>query len=817
MIKNYFITAFRNFRRNKAFSLINVSGLSIGISAALIIFLIIFYEYSYDKSVPDHDRVYRLVLDAKFGGMDGHSSAVPAPFGNAIQREVTGVELTVPVFQFQGDAMARVSIVQKNNDQPIVFKKQANIVYTGPQYFSLRPYHWIAGSPTTSLQAPFSVVLTESRAKQYFSSLPAEDIIGKRITYNNDITATVSGIVKDMEQPVSFNALEFISLATISQTHLKSEFMMDVWGDWMAYSQIYIKLTKGNDAKQVESQLKMIFRKYNKDADKGDASTINFRLQPLNDMHFDFVYTGLGQRIVQKSTLRGLGALAVFLLLLGCINFINLTTANAAQRAKEIGVRKTMGSSRKQLVFQFLGETFLITATAAIIAVAMTPLLLGVFSDFIPPGLHLDFLSHPYVLLFLFLLVLLVSFTSGLYPALILSGYNPVSVLKSQVFVSKGKTRHAWIRKALTISQFGVAYFFVIVTIIVSKQIHYSMNTDLGFNKDGIITFDTPHDAVVSRRQTLLHAINGIPEIEAAGTGFLSPSDKGVSITNVTYLPKKDLKEPVQLRWGSPEYINVYKIKLLKGRNVTPSDTMKEAIINNTYAKLLGFQHPEDAIGKQLTFNGKNMPVVGVMQDFHDQSMHSIIFPLMFTGSGGSTFHIRFRADAQGRIAWQSGIAKIQKAYKQIYPDADFEYHFYDQTIAAMYANEQQTASLLKWATGISIFISFLGLLGLVKYIIATRTKEIGIRKTLGASNINIVTILSSSFVRLVMIAFLVAAPLAWWAMYKWLQDYAYRTSMSWWVFLLGGLSVLLVVLATMGIQTIRAAVANPVKSLRTE
>ncbi|TKK68267.1 FtsX-like permease family protein [Ilyomonas limi] len=817
MFKNYFITAFRNFWRNKIFSIINVLGLSIGISAALVIFLIAYYEFSYDKFEPGRDRIYRVVLDAKFNGDEVHSAAVPAPLSGAIQNEVTGVEQTVPIMQFQGDGTAKVSVVKEGTDKPPVFKKQPDIVYTNPQYFYLVPHKWIAGSPKSSLQDPFNVVLTESRAKLYFPSLSASDIIGRQINYNDDITATVSGIVQDLNEHTSFTAVEFISFATIAKTHLQDKFMMNVWNDWMAYSNLYVKLAEGGNAQQTEAQLKMLLNKYNKDANKDAANTMSFRLQPLNDVHFNSLYNGFGQRIAHKPTLYGLFAIAAFLLLLACINFINLTTANASQRAKEIGIRKTMGSSRKQLVFQFLGETFFITVIASVISVVITPLLLQFFADFIPPGLRFDLQEQPYVVVFLCMLTVFVSFISGLYPALILSGYKPVIVLKNQAFTNGSETRHAWIRKALTVSQFVVAQFFIIGTMMVSKQINYSLNTDLGFNKEGIITFVTPRDTAAVHGQQLINAINAIPEVEVASRGFLSPAEEGAAFSNVSYTPKPEIKAQVQIRWGDPNYFKVYGIKLLAGRNVEPSDTIKELIINNTYAKLLGFQEPEDAIGKQLDISGKSKPIVGVMHDFHDQSMHTPITPLIFEGRTGGFFHIRLKPNTPGGIMWQTAIAKIQKAFKQIYPDEDFDYKFYDDTIASFYASEQRTASLLKWATGLTIFISCLGLLGLVMYTINTRRKEIGIRKVLGASVANIVSVLSADFMQLVFLAFVIAAPLAWWAIYEWLQDYAYRTTMSWWVFIVSGSAMLLIALITLSIQTIKAATANPVKSLRTE
>ncbi len=296
MFKNYFTTAFRNFWRNKSFSVINVLGLSIGICASLIIFLIVFYEFSFDKFEKDSDRIYRVVIDAKFGGVDGHSAAVQAPLANAIQKEVTGVELTVPVMQFQGDATAKVSVQKTASTQPLLFKKQPNIVFTNPQYFYLLPFKWIAGTPNTSLKNPFNVVLTESRAHEYFPSLPASDIIGKQINYNDDITVTVSGIVKDINQQTAFNAAEFISYATIAQTHLQDQFMMNVWNDWMAYSQLYVKLSTGRNASQIETQLKTLLAKYDKDANKDAANTLKFHLQPLNDVHFNNLYASVGGR-----------------------------------------------------------------------------------------------------------------------------------------------------------------------------------------------------------------------------------------------------------------------------------------------------------------------------------------------------------------------------------------------------------------------------------------------------------------------------------------------------------------------------------------
>ena len=817
MFRNYFITAFRNFWRNKTFSLINVLGLSIGISAALVIFLIVYYEFSFDRFEKDRDRIYRVVIDARFNGTDGHTAAVPAPLSSAVQNEVTGIDETVPVMQFQGDATAKVSVA-RNSGNPVIYKKQTNIVFTNQQYFQLLPYHWIVGSQQSSLKEPFTVVLTESRAQQYFPDVAAADIIGKPITYN-DITVTVSGIVRDLNEHTGFTAEEFISFPTISKTNLKDQFMMDVWNDWMAYSQLYIKISKGNTPEKTEAQLKGLLKKYNKDIDKDPNNTWAFHLQPLGDMHFNSIYQGVvGQRIVKKTIMYGLLAIAGFLLLLGCINFINLTTAQASHRAKEIGIRKTLGSSKRQLVLQFLSETLFVTVIATLLSVALTPLLLKMFEDFIPQGLRFELFNQPSLILFLLLLTIVVSFLSGLYPALILSGYKPVLVLKNQAFMGFAQTRKAWIRKTLTVSQFVIAQFFVIATLMVSKQINYSLTTDMGFNKEAIINFEMPRDTVAAHGKQLLNEIKSIPGIAMASTGFFAPADKGVAFTYLVYNNgNEEIKPNTQIRWGDPNFIDVYQIKLLAGRNVHPSDTITEFLVNESYAHAVGFQHPEEALNKYLQWNGKNVPIVGIMKDFHEQSLHSLIGPVVFGGSIGSTFHIKLKPNNAGGTQWKNTIAEIQKAYKQMYPDEDFNIKFLDDTIASLYENEQQTGNLLQWATGLTIFISCLGLFGLVIYTTNARTKEIGIRKILGASVANIISILSKDFVQLIMIAFVIAAPIAWWVTYKWLQDFAYRTSMSWWIFALSGLFMILIALITLSMQTIKAAIANPVKSLRTE
>lgn len=817
MFRNYFITAFRNLRRNKLFSLINILGLSIGISASLLIFLIVYFELSYDRFEPDRNRIYRVVLDAQVDGEAGHSASVPAPLGYAIEKELTGIEETVQIFSFDRDGQAAVSLKNNKGSEQIEFKHQKDIIFTKPSYFHLFPYKWLTGSAETSLKNAFTVVLTKSRAHQYFPSIQLNDIIGKELTYNDEFRITVSGIVDDLNKTSSFGAKEFISFPTINNTSLRDRLMMDVWNDWMAYSQLLVKLSKGKYPYEVETQLKELFKKYNKDKKSSGLNTTSFVLQPLANVHFNEAYQGFGKRLANTKKLYSLLAVAAFLLILACINFINLSTAQASRRAKEIGIRKTMGGSKGQLMTQFLSETIFITTMSTIASVLLTPFLLKAFRQFIPQELELNLLSQSYIILFLFLLTLLVSFLAGMYPAMVLSGFNPVNTLKNQAYGNTGIARSAWVRKTLTVSQFVVAQFFIIGTILVGKQINFSLNKNLGFRKDAIINFETPYNKDASHGANLLNELKSIPEIELVSTGFLSPASKGAAFTNIKYAGKEDLKNQVQLRWGDSNYIKVYQINLLAGRNVQKTDSFQEFLINEIYSRELGFQHPQEAIGKLLNFNGKDLPIVGVMKDFYMQSTHSPIGPVAFAGGSGSIFHVLLKPKGDDGKVWQTAIVKMQKAFNRIYPKEDFNYAFVDDNLARLYEDDQNTSQLLLWATGLTIVISCLGLLGMVIYVVHIRTKEIGVRKVLGAPISHIVFILSKDFIGLVLLALFIAAPIAWWASYKWLEGFVYRTNISWWIFFVSAVLMLLFALITLGFQTLRAALVNPVKSLRTE
>jgi len=815
MLKNYFKTALRNFRANKYFSLANIAGLAIGISASLVIYLVVHYDFSFDKFEKDGNRIYRVVGDYVFSGQPYHDAGAPAAMPAAFNKEITGLDIVAPLYTWNKDV--KMSIPGKNEEQA-VYKKQDHIVFADAHYFELLPYKWIAGSWATSLAEAYQVVLTESNAKKYFPAMEPGQIIGKEIVFNDSVRTTISGVVKDLDQNTDFTFKTFVSRATIETPRLKPD-DGDEWGSASPSSQLFVKLSGGTKPSQIDNQVAGLFKKYYTKAVPGIS--ITYKLQPLADLHFNTAYENFNQRTAHKPTLYGLLAIAVFLLLLACINFINLTTAQASKRAKEIGIRKTMGSSKIQLVVQFLSETFLLTVIAAVLSLGITPLLLKAFSAFIPEGLHFNLLQQPGILLFLLLLILVVTLLSGFYPALILSSFKPVLVLKTQSVSGKGSSRGAWIRKSLTISQFVIAQVFIIATILVSKQIHYTLNKDLGFKKDAIIYFSTGYkDMKPAHRLVLMNKLNSIP-----GIAMVSLSNNTPSLNSIHYPGsilkykdgKKEIKAHAEIKYADSNYIKLYKIKLLAGTNLATSDTVKSLLINETFARSFGFTDPGQAIGKYIQWENKRFPVNGVVADFHQKSLHEAIKPVVMASRSSQELMFNVSLQPGNGKAWTTTVSSIEKAFKEIYPDEDFEYSFLDESIARYYTAEQNISRLLFWATGLSIFISSLGLLGLVMYITTQRTKEIGIRKVIGATVTQLVFLLSKDFLTLVAFAFIIAVPVAWWGTRQWLQNFAYKTTLSWWTFFGGGLIMLSVTLFVLSVRTIKAANANPVKSLRTE
>lgn len=792
-------------------SFINVSGLAIGIGAALVIYLIVQYELSYEKFQDNLSRRYRVVTNMHFPDADFKNGGVPGPLPEALKAEIPTIEKST--FILQGSSR-NVSVKAASGEWK-QFRRQPDILLANSDYFDFLHYQWLAGQPSESLNEPGEVVLTDIRARTYFPGADFKDVLGRSIVYDDSTTARVTGVVKDLEAVTEFNFKEFISLSTYIEV-LKKENGMNEWGSVSSSWQFFVQLQNGADPKKVDRQIKAVKSRHAKEA----YLEMDHFLQPMRDIHFDPDFDSITQPRASRKMLYGLIAVAVFLLALGCINFINLTTAQSSQRAKEIGIRKTLGSSKPQVIRQFLSETFLLTLIATFLSLALTPLILKVFSEFIPGGLHFSVLANPAVIIFLFGLIVVVSVLSGFYPAIVLSRFRPVTVLKNVAYSGSGATRTGMLRKVLTISQFVIAQFLIIATVIVAKQIHFALTKDMGFRKEAIVNFNLPRgNSDNEKKQVLFNEIKSLSGIETVSLAGTPPAANGRASSTMKFVNDgKNIETTVDIKYADENYFELYKMKLLAGRNFLPADTARECVINASYAHFLGYKDPRDLVGKVLENGSDRIPIVGVLKDFNPYSIASSVKPLIYyyAAKDRSTFHVAFPL-RQSPKEYQATLGLIEKRYKELYPGENFDYSYVDDSIAKFYQKEQDISRLLQWSTGLAIFISCLGLFGLVMFTTSQRVKEIGIRKVLGATVAELVRLLSKDLLFLVIVAFVIAAPLGWLAGYKWLENYAYKTAISWWIFVACISGMLAVAFITLSFKTIQAALSNPVDSLRNE
>jgi len=820
MNRNYLIVAIRNFWKHKFLSLINITGLAIGISASLVIYLIVSHDLSYEKFHPGKEHIYRVVSKIEFPDLTIHNSGVPGPTAAAARQEIPGIT-SITLFRINQET--KVSIPLADNSNMGVYRREKNIIYADPQYFDIFHYRWLAGSPASALSSPYTVVLSESRAKKYFPGLHPADIIGKQVIYDDSIKTMVNGIVEDLKGTTHFTFTEFISLSTLEQTALTEHYSWKDWGSISSSTQMFVKLDANTWPAKIEKQLAALRDKHREKREKDSKDDTQHFLQPLNEIHFNPDYDAFDQRQAHLPTLYGLLAVASFLLLLGCINFINLATAHASTRSKEIGIRKTLGGSKSNIKIQFLSETFVLTLVATIVSIFITPSLLMIFGNFIPPAITTASINQWHVWVFLLVLMIAVSILSGYYPAYILAKMQPMAVLNQRANAHSSGSGKIWLRKILTTSQFIIAQFLLIATLVVSKQVRYSLSKDLGYKKDAIVFFSVPwnhySDKKDGRRFVLQEKLKPTPGIQKLSLSAEPPASTNTSTTTMKFSNGSKLLETmVEVKFADTAYFSLYGMKLVAGNNLQQSDTTKEFVINETYARLLGFKKPGDAVGKFIERDNL-VPITGVISDFHAKSTHVAIKPLAYSSATNRSyiFHLALPSGSDNAANWTNTLAKVEREFKSIYPEEDFSYTFYDESIANMYKSEQDASRLLSWATGLCLLISALGMLGLVVFITNSRTKEIGVRKVLGASVSQIVMLLSKDFMRLVLLAFIIALPVSWIVMHNWLQDFAYRTTLGWWLFAISGAGMMAIAIVTLSIRTIKAATANPVASLKVE
>jgi putative ABC transport system permease protein len=819
MLRNYVKVAWRNLLRRPTISLIHVLGLSLGILSCLVIFLVTRFELSFDKGQPDADRIYRMtsLLSSRIGGEPHPISTIPDPGTPAVRAELTG--LSAVTFFHTWSTNVLIPRTHKKFEPRKQGEVPPDIVITDPDYFSVFPAKWLVGSPR-GLADPNKVVLTLSQARRYFGDIPLTQMMGQDVIYEDSLHVAVSGVIADQTLRTDRNFDDFISFATVAHTFLSGDIDMSNWGMWSGASQTFVKLSPGTTAAQVERQLSAFAKKHVR-MHEGDKA--EFHLQPLQDIHFNGTFHDTYSRQAHLPTLYGLMAIALFILIIACINFINLSTAQSVQRAKEIGVRKVLGSGKKSLVFQFLSETMLLTLLAVLVSLLLVQPTLAAFRGILPTGIRVDALQ-PSTLLFLLGLAVVTALCAGYYPARILSSFQPAISLKGQS--GEKLNRKGFLRRALIVFQFSVSLVFIIGTIVVGKQIAYMLHTDLGFGTDAIVDFPTNRHYDRQQRDYLKTLIEGIPGVTMVSINGGTPSSERHNGTIFQYKGAKEAPEiKGEILLADSGYLRLFQMKLTAGRNLLATDTMTEMLVNETGARALGFRRPEDALGKIVdcgmgdTHNQKNLPIVGILADFHSQSLHAAIQPDFVVSSMDNvrSFSVKLDTKVQGTGHFENILKTMQADYMKVYPAEKFDYTFFDDSIARFYKEEQKTSRIIQTAMIVAIFISCMGLFGLATFTAQQRTKEVGIRKVMGATVPRIVILLCQDFVFLVGLSVVIASPLAWFGVHKWLQDYAYQVSVGAWIFVASGLAALVIALGTVSIQAIRVARANPVNSLRSE
>ncbi|HEY4062987.1 MAG TPA: ABC transporter permease [Puia sp.] len=843
MIKKQLLFALRRLSRHKLTTGINLLGLTFGILSCVVIYLYVAFEFSYDKFHPDGDRIYRLVTSMDRGdGVQIQDVGMSAPVGPAMRREIPGLSAVTTFWTDDTRVLIPMAGKPARVIPGISGDETYHINFADSDYLKIFHYQWLAGNPATALQKPFSVVLTESEGRRYFQTGTPDDWLGRSVVYEDSLTVSVTGIVKDWKQNTDFDFKDLISYNSLEQSFLKT-YVRDEWNMMGSNVNVYVKLSPGTTAARAEQQFPDFFQRHTLPPGMKPSQLKHklpgHSLQPLADIHFNAAYQDTYGRRAHKPTLFALAGIALFILVIAAINFINLSTAQSILRAKEVGIRKVMGSSVGGIVRQFLIETGIIVVAAMVLALLLTTPVIAALHGFIPEGVRLH-MTDPDTWLFIGTTILLTCLLAGWYPGRALSSFLPVISLKGQGIQQLNSK--SYLRKCLIVFQFTLSLLFIIGTMMVGRQIHYMLNTDLGFTKDAIVTIDLPREQPKNLKDVFANEIRRLADVRQVSLNTADPESLRHMMLGTGLVYKGATEVRVQPGPGADDidtgYISLYGLTVVAGRNFYLSDTARKSIpasasapaqpgyyaciLNESAARALGFTRPADIVGHQVICGlGGMVPtnVIGVVKDFHSDDMHQKIRPFVFSIEAGIADQLSVKLSSAGFSAdkVKTLMTKMESVFKNIYPGTAFQSRFFDESLEQLYKQERQTAQILNIAMGIAIFISCMGLFGLAAFAANQRMREIGIRKVLGAGVPQLVTLLSREFVLLVGLSTIIAAPLAGWGMHQWLQNFAYRESMPWWIFVVAGVAATAIALLTVSLQTIRAAMANPTKSLRAE
>ncbi|WP_205504215.1 ABC transporter permease [Rufibacter psychrotolerans] len=804
MLKNYIVVALRTLRRNLGYTSLNVIGLALGITCSLLLFLVIRHELSYDRFHSKADRTYRINVDRVTANGPENSAGTPFPMLATIRASLPELTPATHVFNEEGGTFTVLST--NDREPPRKFREERPILFVEPEFFDLFDFETNGVNARQAIKDVNTVLLTQSIAEKYF---PGENPVGRVIRMNNVVNLRVTGVIPDA--PANSD-LPYLMLVDYESSKTVNSFVTDdSWNSTYSNQQIYFALAPGASKTQAEDRLNEIASKLR---DRAPGEKYRYTFQPLSEVHFDERYSNFNGRTVDKTTLWALGLIGLFLVLVASINFVNLATAQALRRAKEVGMRKVLGASKGQLMLQYLSETGLITLVALVLSVMFAELLLPYLNQLLELEIQFSIARDAQVALFLLVVLVVVTLFAGFYPALVLSGFQPISALKSKA--TTARAAGIPLRRALVVLQFTICQILIICTIIVHHQMEYFRSASLGFDKEAVVVIPVP-----SGKAKDLMALR--PQLEAhsavhASTFALSPPSSNIGLnTSFKYDDfSVERNYSVNLKIGDEHYLKTFNIPLLAGRVYQKSDTIREFMVNETFLRHVGVKNPEEALGKQLQVNGGQSTgkIVGVVKNFHLASLREEIQPVVM--STATSFYFTYNVKIEQSEA-KAALAHLQRVWSTAYPDNVFYYDFLDDTIARFYEGEERQAHLFKIFSVIAIIIGCLGLYGLVSFMVAQRTKEVGVRKVLGASSASIVGLFSKDFAALVLIAFLIAAPISYYSMSKWLQDFTYRIDIGSWVFLAAGALTLLIALTTVSVQALKAAFSNPVRALKTE
>ncbi|SDD21362.1 putative ABC transport system permease protein [Mucilaginibacter pineti] len=809
MLKNYLRSALRNITRHKFISFINIFGLTVGLTCCLLIMVYVINELNYDKFNTNAEDIYRVTRSFNTG--DGvetlHLGAVAPPFGPLLKNEFPDIKKVTRIYP-SGNLTVRYK------DKLITEKEGC---FADENFFDFFSVKTTKGDPKSALSEPFTVMMTQELAHKYFGN---EDPINKVIRLSNQFDVKVTGIYEPFPGNSQLHPKMLLSFNTLKDSAVYGKKNLETnWGNNAFFT--YLLFPKGYNVDKVAARFPAFLDKYVHDVGQAGNSheSRNSKLyfQKFLDIH---LHSHLDDEIEQNGDIKRVlifSSIALFILLIACINYMNLSTARSALRAREIGIRKVIGAQQKEIIVQFLSESVLITTFSLVLALAITAAVIPLVNKFSGLALSFQLLNQPQIIAAIIATPFIIGIISGIYPAIFMSSFKPVKVLKGLLKVGSGSISF---RKVLVVIQFSISIILIVATTIVFQQLKYMQQKSLGFNKDHILTMRNPFTPaqfeVFKNELTRAGVVKDMTRSSRIPTGRLL-DNQGVSvIQNGTVQSVDAVLKYVNTDYG---FITTYGMKMAAGRNFSKDygTDSNNYVINTSAAKVLGWHTPDKAIGKTISYGGVNGKIVGVVNDFHFESLHQKIIPLLMRmPSFANNSYNRLSVKVSGNNL-QSALSTIEQSWKKYQPEVPFEYVFLDDRFQVLYNTEQQQGSLFTIFSFIAIFIACLGLFGLSAFTITQRVKEIGVRKVLGASIPQIVTELSKDFLKLVLIASVIALPIAWYSMNKWLLDFAFRISIQWWVFLMAGVIALIIAFVTISFQSIKAASANPVKSLRSE